>query len=120
MAEITCTKEEFYKFIGPRIRNAIQYLTKRRKKELGYICQNCNQKRELEAAHIKGSDRKSIIENELKRHIIDESKGIVKVDLEEFEKKIVAAHKPIDKYFKFLCAKCHTEYDSKKIRSTNF
>jgi len=114
MAELTCTIEEFHKFIGPRIRNVIQSLTKKRKKELNYICQGCNQRKELEAAHVKGSDRKVIIEKILEKYIIDEQKEIVRVYLDKIEEEIVASHKPIDNYFKFLCSKCHAEYDSKK------
>jgi uncharacterized membrane-anchored protein len=114
MAELTCTIEEFHKFIGPRIRNVIQSLTKERKKELNYICQGCNQRKELEAAHVKGSDRKVIIEKVLEKYIIDEENKVVRVYLAKIEEEIVASHKPVDNYIKFLCSKCHTEYDSKK------
>jgi uncharacterized membrane-anchored protein len=114
MAKLTCTIEEFHKFIGPRIRNVIQSLTKKRKKELNYICQGCNQRKELEAAHVKGSDRKVIIEKVLEKYIIDEENKVVRVYLAKIEEEIVASHKPVDNYIKFLCSKCHTEYDSKK------
>ena len=33
MAEIECTIKEFHKFIGPRIRNMVQLMTKKRKKD---------------------------------------------------------------------------------------
>lgn len=112
--ELTCTIEEFHKFIGPRIRNVIQTLTKKRKKELNYICQGCNQRKELEAAHIKGSDRKAIIEKILRKYIIDKENEIVRVYLDKIEDEIVASHQPVDKYFKFLCSKCHNEYDFKE------
>ena len=72
----------------------------------------CNQKEELEAAHIKGNDRKYIIEKILEKYLVDKNREIIKVDLDEVEQEIMSAHKPIDKYFKFLCAKCHTKYDS--------
>jgi len=114
MAELTCTIEEFHKFVGPRIRNVIQTLTKKRKRELDFICQGCRRKKELEAAHVRGSSRKVIIENILEKYVIDEKKKIVKVNLEKIEKEIVAGHKPIDKYFKFLCSECHANYDSKR------
>ncbi len=112
MAEMTCTIEEFHKFIGPRIRNSIQSLTKRKKKELGYICQMCDKKRELEAAHIRGRDRKSVIESVLMEYLIDGDDKRIRVDLDEVEGRIMSDHKPIDRYFKFLCATCHVEYDS--------
>jgi hypothetical protein len=113
MAELKCTFKEFHKFIGPRIRNAIQNLTKKRKKELDHICQFCKKKNELEAAHIRGNGRKQIIENILSKYIQKENKNLVKIDLQEIEETILSAHKPINDYFKFLCSKCHKEYDSK-------
>jgi hypothetical protein len=60
MAELICTIEEYHRFIGPRIRNVIQNMTKKRKLELNNICQECKQNKELEAAHIKGNSRKDI------------------------------------------------------------
>ena len=56
MAEIICNFDDFNKYIGPRVRNVIQSMTKKPKKELYYKCQRCKKKKsELEAAHIKGS-----------------------------------------------------------------
>jgi len=112
MAEFIGSIEEFHKFIGPRIRNAIQYLTKKKKKELNSICQICGEKCELEAAHIKGKDRKKIIENNLKKFFTDAEKTKIKINLENTEKMIIENHLPIEEYFKFLCAKCHFKYDS--------
>lgn len=114
MSEIICTKKDFHKYIGPRIRNVIQAMTKKRKKELNSICQRCNQKKELEAAHIKGRGRKEIIEESLEKFVIDREKNLVRIDLDQFEKEILKSHQPLDKYFLFLCSGCHTEYDSKK------
>ena len=112
MAVVVCTISEFHKYFGPRIRNVIQSVTKKRKRELNYICQGCGQKKELEAAHVKGKSRKSIIEKILNKYIVDKNKQIVSVDLERFEEEIVKAQSPIDKYFKFLCSRCHAEYDA--------
>ena len=86
-------------------------MTKKRKKELNFICQNCGKKRELEAAHIKGKDRKKIINSILKNYIINKNNMTIKVDLDLIEKEILEAHKPIDRYFKFLCHDCHIKYD---------
>ena len=110
MAELTCTIREFHKFIGPCIRNRIQLLTKKRKRELNHICQACGQEKELEAAHVNGKNRKLIIDSVLDRYRIDGD--TVKVDLLKVEEEIMSAHRPIDEYFKFLCSKCHKEYDS--------
>jgi len=62
MAKLICTYPEFHRFIGPRIRNSIQTLTKKRKKQFNHICQMCGEKKELEAAHIHGKERKKVIE----------------------------------------------------------
>jgi len=103
MAEIECTIKEFHKFIGPRIRNMVQLMTKKRKKDIKH----------LEAAHVKGNSRKDLINVILKKYTIDEKNQLVKVDLEKFEREIIEAHKPLDNYFRFLCVKCHKKYDSK-------
>lgn len=111
MAEIICTLEEYHKFIGPRIRNVIQSMTKKRKRELNHICQHCKKETELEAAHIKEKTRKMIIDNILKKYIDKKNTKLLKLDLKKVEDEIINAHKPIDKYFLFLCAKCHLKYD---------
>lgn len=111
MAEIICTVSDFHKYIGPRLRNVIQYMTKKRKKELNHICQECKENKELEAAHIKGNSRKDIIHKLLEEFLIDKEKQLIKVDLEKFEKLITESHKPVDKYFRFLCSQCHVKYD---------
>ena len=75
----------------------------------------CGEKKELEAAHIHGKERKKVIEKILKKYLIDKNKNLVRIDdLEKVEKDILKAHKPMEKYFKFLCSSCHRKYDSKK------
>jgi hypothetical protein len=96
MAKLTCTIKEYHKFIGPRIKNMIQAMTKKRK---------------MEAAHKKGKNRREIIEQVLKKYLKNPKKGIVQIDLEEIDRKIKHLHKPLDKYLIFLCAKCHKKYD---------
>ena len=113
MVKFIGTIEEYHKFIGPRIRNVIQAMTKRRKKQLNHICQYCKQTKELEAAHIKGKTRKNIIGSILNKYIADKE-SLIQIDLKEIEDRVIEAHKPIDKYFLFLCAKCHIEYDGSK------
>ncbi|MFZ2072412.1 MAG: hypothetical protein WA101_00635 [Minisyncoccia bacterium] len=113
MVKITCTTEEYNKFIGPRIRNVIQVMTKKRKKELDHKCQKCGNKRELEAAHIIGSERKTIIEKVLKKYRNNPKNELVINNLKKVEEEIILKHKPIDKYFKFLCSSCHKKYDKK-------
>jgi len=92
-------------------KKVIQSITKKHKTRINNICQGCGRKRELESAHIKGKERKRIIERVLARYIVDKKLGIVKVDLKEAEEAIIKAHQPIEKYSKFLCAECHKRYD---------
>jgi hypothetical protein len=114
MAQLTCTIKEFHKFIEPKIRNDIQTLTKREKRKLNNICQNCGKQRELNASHIKGNDRVHIVNDILKRYIINEKEQIIQVDLDRVINEILEAHKPISEHFKFLCSECHRKYDKEK------
>ena len=91
----------------------VQLMTKKRKKDIKHLCQECKETKELEAAHVKGNSRKDLINVILKKYTIDEKNQLVKVDLEKFEREIIEAHKPLDNYFRFLCVKCHKKYDSK-------
>ena len=62
MAELSCILEEFYNIIGPRIKNDVAAITKKKKNQLGLICQHCNKKvKELDAAHKHDSSRRDII-----------------------------------------------------------
>ena len=107
------SKEEFRKWIGPNIRNKIQSVTKSAKKRLGSICQECKEKKELEAAHINGKSRIDIINKVLDTKYIS-ADGLICGDLNEIVNDIIQAHLPIEKYFRFLCKGCHREYDGKK------
>jgi hypothetical protein len=66
----------------------------------------------LEAAHLKENSRKKIIDLILEKYLINNS-HLIKIDLQKGENEIIEAHKPIEKYFLFLCSKCHINYDSK-------
>ena len=86
-----------------------QNITKKHKKEVGK-CEHCGLSNiELDAAHIHGRGRKDIIDA-----ILNNSRGIeiVEVNLDDFEKMFVEAHKPINQTIKILCKKCHRAYDN--------
>ena len=115
MATIQCTVQEYHHFIGARIRNAIQYLTSKARKERDGICEHCGIKGELDSAHIHGKGRRDIIEKILEDYIVE---GMVVGELEEMEYKILDQHQPINNIFKFLCKPCHTAYDSGASKSS--
>lgn len=103
--------QDFHNFIGPKIRNDIATITKKKKKDLGYICQKCNCKHELDAAHKHGAHRKKIIEQVLENYKTSDGKYVIN-DLRKTLGEIIDAHIPIEETFLFLCKTCHIEYDS--------
>lgn len=112
MARFIGTEEEYVKFVGPRIRNRIQTLTKKERTKRNGICDHCGKKAELQSAHQHGNDRKTLIAEVLGEY----KKGACfDVYLEECEEKIMESHKYIDKVFHFLCPECHKKYDNHEI-----
>ena len=102
-------KKSFNKFIGPRLRNFVQSLTKKHKKEIGK-CEHCGvDNKKFDAAHKHDFTRKKIIEKILSDYRIDHIK--YEVDLIEFEKKFKSEHTPISRVILVLCESCHTLYD---------
>ena len=110
MAHFTGTTQEFHHFIGPRIRNVVQTATAAPRKRRGGICEECGEKAKLEAAHIHGRGRRTLIEGVLKDY--QDAEGVVSCDLDEVERRILQAHTPIEETFRFLCNACHTAYDA--------
>jgi hypothetical protein len=108
MAKFSGTIDEFHKYLGPRFRNIVNIISKKERNSRNGICEHCKNKAELESAHIKGMERKFIIDKTLK-HSYNISKG---VDLEEIEGEVINSHYPIENTFIFLCKRCHTKYDS--------
>jgi hypothetical protein len=117
MAKFVGTVQEFHHFIGPKLRNAVNGITRNHRAQRSGICETCESTSELHAAHVHGRERREIIEGELK-HFLDE-KGIVSGSLEEIESRILKAHLPIEHTFKFLCHACHVRYDSKSFQPKN-
>lgn len=110
MATFEGTIQEFHHFIGPRIRNTIQRMTRKHRRQRNGVCENPSCPRhgkptELHSAHRNGHDRRTIIERVLLPYAID---GRVKCnDIGDIEKKVLDAHIPIKEHFKFLCPVCH-------------
>jgi len=111
MAEISCTLEEFYNIIGPRIKNDVAAVTKQKKNQLGLICQHCGSKvEELDAAHKHDFSRRAIIKSVLDDYKSKEGKYIIP-DLQQVLDKIKDHHKSKE-VFLFLCKECHRKYDN--------
>ncbi len=114
MASFVGTNSEFRRYIGPRLRNLIQQITKSHKAEIS-ACEHCDSKERLESAHVKDRNRNDIVDLVLKDFT---SSGIVNVDLNVFEEKFKQAHYPIEKAILVLCHECHKKYDSNLIKPT--
>ena len=108
MASFVGTKEEFKRYIGPMLRNLVQQLTKKRKKEVGR-CEHCQTTENLEAAHIHGKDRGALIDKILNKYTTN---SMVTIDLADFEQHFRNEHHEIDKTILILCRTCHKNYDT--------
>lgn len=65
MAYFRGTLVEFYYFLGPLIRNKVNYISRHEKNKRQKKCEHCSNSATLEAAHIKGRGRKDIIKEAL-------------------------------------------------------
>ncbi len=108
---------EFKKYIGPRLRNVVQYISRKHKLSVA-ACEHCGSSEKLEAAHVKGRNRNVIIE-EILSHFLDGD--VYRVDLGKFEDLFKNEHNPVEKSIIVLCHDCHLKYDAKvpKIKSKN-
>ena len=108
MPTFTGTNQEFKRYIGPRLRNFVQIITKKHRATIG-ACEHCGRGENLEAAHIKGRDRNQIIDLLLSA-VSAESE--LTVDLQAFERAFKIEHEPVEKAILILCRQCHKTYDS--------
>lgn len=108
MANFTGTRQEFKRYIGPRLRNFVQVVTRKHRRAVG-ACEYCGDGTELQSAHVRGRDRSQIID--LLLSAISEE-HLVSVDLEQFERSFRSEHYPVEKAILILCRKCHIKYDS--------
>jgi hypothetical protein len=108
MAKFTGTNAEFRRYIGPRLRNLVQQITRRHRDAIG-SCEHCGATSELESAHVRGRDRNEIIDLVLAPYTLE---GVAEVDLVAFEEAFKAEHDPLEKSILILCRSCHRTYDS--------
>lgn len=110
MATFIGTEKEFNDYVGPRVRNKNQTLTKKAKTARNNVCEHCGKTvGELDAAHVHGRERKAIVHELLQPY---RDGDVYRVDLAAFEQALIKAHQPVKKVFLFLCRDCHVAYDS--------
>lgn len=108
------SKEDFNKFLSGFCRNLVQKITRKYKIQVGK-CEHCGAiDKQLDAAHIHGNERKTIIDSALEEFGHGD---YVDVDLNKFESQFIDAHKPIERIIKILCKDCHKIYDKKIYNS---
>ena len=77
------SKEDFNKYIGPKLRNLVQQLSKKYKTQIK-TCEFCNRSGILESAHKYGKERSTIINDILKDCLYENG---YQINLFEFERK---------------------------------
>lgn len=113
MGSFKGTKKEFRRYIGPRLRNLVQQISRGYRDSVG-ACEHCNTTVSLDSAHVKGKDRNDIIDLVLSEYVTDVG---VEVDLFAFEEKFKAEHYPLEKSFLILCRPCHRAYDGNQTQN---
>ena len=116
MAVFKGTLREFNDYVGPLARNIVANMARKLKAHTTCREVGCNKRKPLEAAHIRGKERPTIIAAILSDYKID--KDLYEVDLEEFKSKFIAQHQPIEDVILPMCKEHHLAYDKKhKIES---
>ena len=110
MASFIGTNKEFRRYIGPRLRNLVQQITRNHKSEIA-ACEHCGSDENLESAHVRGRDRNEIIDLVVSEYTNNE---IITIDLGVFEEIFKNEHLPIEKSILILCRSCHRKYDAVK------
>ena len=116
MAEFVGTKKEFNRFFGPHLRNVVQHLTRKYRRDIGK-CEHCGTDQKLESAHINGKERIQIIDDILKQYY---SVNNYRVNLIEFESKFKKEHENLSEVILILCSECHSIYDNKNLKSQKY
>lgn len=119
MAVFKGTLDEFYTFIGPRTSDLVTKYARpyRQGKECKEIkVENgieklCKKRTRLDAAHLKGRERKILIQEILDEKGHTEDGLIFKIDLKVFEKAFEEKHESFHEVIRFMCRKHHKRYD---------
>jgi len=117
MARFTGEVGDFNKFIGPRLRNVVNLITREYRKSIGK-CEVCSSTENLESAHINGKERKTLMLNAYDKYLYSKEE-LLDVDLNQFELDFRKLHFPLEESFKVLCRECHRKYDKKPQNPKN-
>lgn len=110
MATFVGTKDEFHRFIGPRIRNAVNLFARKGRVSRQGVCEHCETPDQiLDSAHTTGRGRRHFIDEVIDRYT---SGDTVRCSIEVVENEIIVAHGDVTTAFKFLCKPCHRAYDT--------
>lgn len=118
MAYLEGTLDEIYKYLGPRTSDIVTQLARpHRKNEYGNrkscIEPGCKQYTGLHAAHLKGRERRVLIQeilNEFGDLKVDKT---YRINLETFEEQFRKKHDDFSNVIQFMCPKHHKKYDLK-------
>lgn len=110
MAKYTGNLTDFLRYVGPLTRNIVSNLSRKYKKHTTCYHKDCGKWKLLEAAHIKGFERPTIIANILEEY--KQGDDYYEIDLNEFKEKFILAHTPIENVILPMCKKHHLEYDN--------
>ncbi|MFV0174920.1 hypothetical protein OBK14_11495 [Empedobacter falsenii] len=120
MAFIQGTLEEVYTFLGPRTSDIVTQLARPHRKkngirkscgELNNDGSICKQYTGLHAAHLKGRERKILIQEILEEFGEKITNITYKIDLNLFEEEFKKKHENFHDVIKFMCPKHHKNYD---------
>ena len=124
MAYFEGTKEEFYKFLGPRTSDIVTEISRPKRKHQK-SCKDediddngkkkvCGKWKSLDAAHLKDRTRKilitEILEDFAEKNI---KQSTYKITLDKFEEEFRNKHKNFFNVIQFRCRKHHRAYDNK-------
>ena len=107
--------DNFYTYLNDYVKNKVPYLTKQYKKG---TCELCGEQKPLEAAHLRGQDRRFLIKKAFDVVAKSIHDDVYQVDLNAFALKINQIHSDPNN-FHFLCHDCHKKYEHMKLSLTH-
>jgi len=120
MAFLEGTLDEIYTYLGPRTSDIVAQIARPFRKVNGHRIScgvenedgsKCKQYTGLHAAHLKGKERKILIQEILNDSAIKIGEDVYRIELELFEVEFRKKHDKFLDVVKFMCPKHHKQYD---------